>query len=198
MSADVESAYSRFQGLEAEIKAALDEEPNEADTRLKALDRLLFEVFGWSHEAVFTEPHTESGYLDYLLTIGERRNAMVIEAKKAGLLEPATKSKEVTFVGLSGPVVKPLMAGIKQALGGVSYRWTSSARREGHSVSKLSVDLRELRSLRRVNRRPFCARPTASRSPQGRRGPHGWRCRAAVLCVRSGRSTYESPRSSRS
>ena len=117
MASDVENSFTRFLALEAEIVAALDEAPNEADTRLKALDRFLFEVFGWSHEAVFTEPHTESGYIDYLLTVGERRNAMVIEAKKAGLLEPATKSRDVTFVSLSGPVVKPLLPGIRQALG---------------------------------------------------------------------------------
>src|SRR5262249_31003704 len=62
-------------------------------------------------------PPTESGYIDYLLTIGDRRGAMVLEAKKAGLLQPATKTKDLMIVSLSGPVVKPLMAGIKQAMG---------------------------------------------------------------------------------
>lgn len=127
MSSDVETAYLRFQALEGEIKAALDEQPNEADTRLKALNRFLFEVFGWSYETVFTEPHTESGYIDYLLTVGEHRNAMVIEAKKAGLLEPATKSHEVTYVSLSGPVAKPLMAGIKQARGYATEKGVAAA-----------------------------------------------------------------------
>lgn len=127
MSSDVENAFSRFQVLEAQIEAALDERPNEADTRLKALDRMLFEVFGWSHEAIFAEPHTQSGYIDYLLTVGERRNAMVIEAKKAGLLEPATKSEEVSYASLSGPVVKPLMAGVRQALGYATEKGVAAA-----------------------------------------------------------------------
>jgi hypothetical protein len=39
-----------------------------SDTRLKVLDRILFEALDWKHEAVFTEPATASGYLDYLLT----------------------------------------------------------------------------------------------------------------------------------
>lgn len=56
-----DSAFERLKALEANIRSALAEGPNESDTRLKALDRILFEVLGWKHEAVFTEPPTESG-----------------------------------------------------------------------------------------------------------------------------------------
>src|SRR4051794_21368026 len=38
--------------------------------------------------------------------------AMVVEAKRKGKLEPATKQSEVLNVTLSGPVVRPLMSGI--------------------------------------------------------------------------------------
>ena len=117
MSNSIDRAYERLLRLRPDIQAALAARPNEADTRLKVLDRFLFEVLEWKHEAVFTEPPTTSGYIDYLLTFGERRGVMVLEAKKAGLLQPATKTKEVMIVSLSGPVVKPLLAGIKQAMG---------------------------------------------------------------------------------
>ncbi|MBR1033858.1 MULTISPECIES: AAA family ATPase [Bradyrhizobium] len=117
MTNSIEQAYERLLKLKPDIEAALAAKPNEADTRLKVLDRFLFEVLEWKQGAVFTEPPTESGYIDYLLTIGERRGAMVLEAKKAGLLQPATKTKELMVVSLSGPVVKPLLAGIKQAMG---------------------------------------------------------------------------------
>ena len=80
------------------------------------LDRFLFEVLEWKHEAVFTEPPTDSGYIDYLLTIGERRGAMIVEAKKVGRLEPATKGEEVMSLSISGPVVKPMLDGVKQAM----------------------------------------------------------------------------------
>jgi hypothetical protein len=73
----VDPAYERFLKLKSEIEAALQAKPNESDTRLKVLDRFLFEVLEWKQEAVFTEPATASGYIDYLLTIGERRGAMV-------------------------------------------------------------------------------------------------------------------------
>ena len=89
---------------------------NESDTRLKVVDRILFEVLNWKHESVFTEPPTQSGYIDYLLTTGEHRGVLVIEAKRAGHLKPATKSNEVMHVALTGPVVKPLVPGINQAM----------------------------------------------------------------------------------
>jgi AAA ATPase domain len=116
MANSIDPAYERFLKLKPEIESALRGEPNESDTRLKVLDRFLFEVLEWKYEAVFTEPQTASGYIDYLLTIGERRGAIVIEAKRFGLLRPATKSDEVMYVALSGPVVKPLLSGIKQGM----------------------------------------------------------------------------------
>lgn len=116
MSYSIDAAFERLVALEAELRAGLKAGQNESDTRLKVLDRMLFEVLGWKHDPVLTEPHTNSGYIDYLLTIGERRGAMVIEAKRVDKLAPATKSSELMHVALNGPVVKPLSAGIKQAM----------------------------------------------------------------------------------
>lgn len=116
MSNVVDPAFERFMKLESDIAAALKSGQNESDTRLKVLDRILFEVLRWQYGAVFTEPHTEFGFIDYLLTIGERRGAMVIEAKRVSLLQPASKSNELMHVALSGPVVKPLLPGISQAM----------------------------------------------------------------------------------
>jgi predicted type IV restriction endonuclease len=116
MTNSIDPAYERFLELKSEIEAALKAKPNESDTRLKVLDRFLFEVLEWNQKAVFTEPPTTSGYIDYLLTIGERRGAMIIEAKRSGLLQPVTKGDEVMHVALSGPVLKPLLPGIRQAM----------------------------------------------------------------------------------
>jgi hypothetical protein len=116
MSNAIDPAFDRLNALEPELSAALAAGQNESDTRLKVLDRILFEVLGWKHEVVFTEPPTASGYIDYLLTIGERKNAMVIEAKRTGKLTPASKSTEVMHVALKGPVVQPLRDGIDQAM----------------------------------------------------------------------------------
>jgi len=117
MSHLIELAAERLMKLEPEIRAALDAGPNEADTRLKVLDRFLFEILDWQRDnSVLTEPPTKSGYIDYLLRIGENTNAVVVEAKRKGKLQPATKSSDVLYVKLSGPVVRPLLCGIQQAM----------------------------------------------------------------------------------
>ena len=61
MSNTIDPAFERFMKLKAEIRSALVVGQNESDMRLKVLDRILFEVLGWKHEAVFTEPPTPSG-----------------------------------------------------------------------------------------------------------------------------------------
>jgi hypothetical protein len=76
MANSIDAAYARFLKLQPEIETALKHKPNESDTRLKVLDRFLFNILEWKQEAVFTEPPTASGYIDYLLTIGERRGAI--------------------------------------------------------------------------------------------------------------------------
>jgi predicted type IV restriction endonuclease len=111
----VDKRYAAFQGLKLELQDSLIEGTSEADTRLRVLDRILFEIMGWKHEAVTVEPPTQSGYIDYLLTVGEKKNVLIIEAKKAGFLKPATKAISKSVVALSGPVAKPLRDGIEQA-----------------------------------------------------------------------------------
>jgi hypothetical protein len=64
MSNPIDQAYDRLLKIRSEIESALVIGTNEADTRLKVLDRFLFEVLEWNHEAVFTEPPTASGYID--------------------------------------------------------------------------------------------------------------------------------------
>lgn len=57
---------------------------NEADTRHKIINRLLHEVLAWPHSAVACEQNVADGYIDYVLTDGAGRPALVIEAKRTG------------------------------------------------------------------------------------------------------------------
>ncbi|MEB2605803.1 ATP-binding protein [Burkholderia cenocepacia] len=116
MATGIDQMFQEFIALEPELTAALNEAPNESDTRLKALDRILFEILGWRHESIFTEPVTPSGYIDYLLTVGERRGTIVIEAKRSGLLKASTTANKAMVLSLNGPVLQPLKEGIRQAL----------------------------------------------------------------------------------
>jgi len=59
---------------------------NEANTRLKVIDRIVFEILGWKRSDVEVEEHVsedgESTYADYVLRTA--MTAIVIEAKKVG------------------------------------------------------------------------------------------------------------------
>jgi hypothetical protein len=56
MSYSIDAGFERLVALEAELRAGLKAGQNESDTRLKVLDRMLFEVLGWKHDPVLTEP----------------------------------------------------------------------------------------------------------------------------------------------
>jgi len=60
---------------------------NEATTRLKIIDRIIFEVLGWAHSDVDVEEHVsedgKSTYADYVLK--SAMAGIVIEAKKVGV-----------------------------------------------------------------------------------------------------------------
>ncbi|OBY28407.1 type I restriction endonuclease [Leisingera sp. JC1] len=85
------SLFERFEKLRLY-------EANEAETRLKLIDRILFEVLDWTHDDVTVEEHvSEDGsteYSDYVVRTGF--SSFVIEAKKVGRAELTvpTKRKE--------------------------------------------------------------------------------------------------------
>lgn len=55
---------------------------NEADTRLKIIDEILFNCLGWDKDKVTVESHVHDGYVDYKL--GTQGHRFIIEAKKVG------------------------------------------------------------------------------------------------------------------
>ena len=79
----VDVAHSQFMGK----KPALDKlapDANEAATRLRAIDTILFEVLDWQKEDVEPEKYCRAeGYADYVCHV-DGRKVLVIEAKRAG------------------------------------------------------------------------------------------------------------------
>jgi hypothetical protein len=55
MANSIDQAYERLLKIRAGIEAAITVWPNEADTRLKVLDRILFEVLDWRHAEQIAE-----------------------------------------------------------------------------------------------------------------------------------------------
>ena len=87
---------------------------SEADARLHLIDRILIDVLGWRRDGIRAEPHTESGYIDYLLSSGGR-NVFVVEAKKAGHGLVGTKVPSFAFYKIGGPALRDAEDGLTQA-----------------------------------------------------------------------------------
>lgn len=77
-----ERGYAAMLELLPDIDVTIQSDSNEADTRFQVIDRLLVDVLGWPRQAVKTERHTETGYIDYL--VGSAGSQFVVEAKRTG------------------------------------------------------------------------------------------------------------------
>lgn len=112
----LDEANSAFQKLSAEVAERLPAIETEQDARLQLIDRLLVEVLGWEHAAIKTEPHSPSGYTDYLLAIGGQPR-FVLEAKRTGKALLDTLNPSYRTYKVSSPALSSASDGIKQAAG---------------------------------------------------------------------------------
>ncbi|MGB2997109.1 MAG: hypothetical protein WBC59_00535 [Phycisphaerae bacterium] len=74
-------AFENLVRKEALIAAA--EGCNEADTRLRAIDTIIFDVLGWDKRFVNTEKYNRPGYVDYAFLHGDSV-CLILEAKRSG------------------------------------------------------------------------------------------------------------------
>lgn len=56
---------------------------SESDTRCKLIDRILISCLGWVEDDITREPHVDSGFIDYRISI-DGVDYLVVEAKKVG------------------------------------------------------------------------------------------------------------------
>ncbi|MEX2317768.1 MAG: hypothetical protein WD669_11490 [Pirellulales bacterium] len=121
-----ELAYEQFLAAETTLRAAVG--TNEATTRLRAIDTLLFEVLGWDKVQVETEQYCRlAGYADYTF-FGSAGCALVLEAKKSGsyfLLKRIDYPTEAVGLALLAKESPEAEAALRQAIG---YAVTLGAR----------------------------------------------------------------------
>src|SRR4051812_38184260 len=76
-----EYGYDQLQKKKATIAAAAG--TNEATTRLRAIDTILYNVLGWDKLHVEAERHFRAvGYADYIFKDTRGASCLVVEAKK--------------------------------------------------------------------------------------------------------------------
>ncbi|WP_205513018.1 AAA family ATPase [Longitalea arenae] len=80
----IDAAYLAFTKILDEINSYGLSIFSEQDTRVKVIDRIMFEVFNYEYDQVQTEPSSGTGFIDYKISINGI-GKLVIEAKKDGL-----------------------------------------------------------------------------------------------------------------
>ncbi|WP_156782065.1 hypothetical protein [Acidihalobacter aeolianus] len=111
---DVDKAKEVFDSLIGEWSANEGAISTEQDTRFQIIDRMLTDVLGWSREKINTEPHVESGYVDYLVNASGKPK-LVVEAKRAETPLLNTKQENYRSYKLGGPALQSAVDGVKQA-----------------------------------------------------------------------------------
>lgn len=80
-SDDIDLAFQRFEAISDKIHYIDKTKWSEADTRLKVIDEIVFDVLGWDKLEAKVEDRVEIGFTDYTLKIGQA-NKLIVEAKK--------------------------------------------------------------------------------------------------------------------
>ncbi|MHB8252940.1 MAG: hypothetical protein ACYDEV_04435 [Acidiferrobacter sp.] len=111
---NLDEAGGKFNELYPQWVANKDNVETEQDARFQVIDRMLIEVLGWERSAIKTEPHVESGFVDYLIR-SKTRACFVVEAKRADKLVIDTKNPRFSSYKVSGPGLQSARAGLEQA-----------------------------------------------------------------------------------
>ena len=110
----IDFAKECFDNLTIELAQGNIPLETEQDARLHIIDRILIEVLGWERSNIHTEPHTESGYIDYLLSVGNQ-NKLVVEAKRVSNILVDTRQPRMAWYKVGGPALKSAVEGLEQA-----------------------------------------------------------------------------------
>jgi cold shock CspA family protein len=111
---NIDEAHIRAKALCSELEPRLAQIETEQDARFQMINRFLTEVLGWDFSDIRTEPHSPSGYTDYLISSG-RQKRWVIEAKRTGALLINTFNPEMRTYKVGGPALQSAIPGVQQA-----------------------------------------------------------------------------------
>ena len=110
----IDLAKEKFDQLYIELTQGNIPLETEQDARLHIIDRIIIEVLEWDREAIRTEPYTDSGYIDYLISTAGR-NRFVVEAKRASKLLVDTRQPRMAWYKVGGPALQSASDGLEQA-----------------------------------------------------------------------------------
>jgi len=110
----VDDAFPVAKNLCEDLASRIDQIDTEQDARFQVINRFLTEVLGWNFKDIKTEPHSDSGYADFLL-LSSGQKCFVIEAKKIGPILIDTRCLDMRSYKVDGPALASAKGGIEQA-----------------------------------------------------------------------------------
>ncbi|WP_375506961.1 hypothetical protein [uncultured Nostoc sp.] len=111
---NIDQAKEKFNLLYTELTQSCIKIETEQDARFQVIDRILTEVLGWERAEILTEPHTDSGYIDYLIT-STGRSRLVVEAKRTSKLLIDTRQPGMAWYKVGGSALQSAANGLNQA-----------------------------------------------------------------------------------
>jgi len=102
----IDKALDDFKRISKEVSELEKTQWSEADTRLKVIDQILFDVLGWSKNDAAVEGRAGTGYTDYTLRIG-RSARLIVEAKKDAVSFDLCNRTSGSAYKLNGSVFNP-------------------------------------------------------------------------------------------
>lgn len=110
----IDAAKTAFDAIRQFAESNASQIESESDARFQIIDRLLVEVLHWRREEIRTEPRSDKGYIDYLLSSGGR-SMFVVEAKRTSTALVSTQLKDHRYYKVGGSALKEAQSGIEQA-----------------------------------------------------------------------------------
>jgi hypothetical protein len=111
---DIDQAKAQFEQIYAELSQGDIHIETEQDARFQVIDRILTDVLGWKRTEIKTEPRTDTGFVDYLIT-SEGRNILVVEAKRTSTLLVNTLKPGMAWYKVGGSALQSAADGLEQA-----------------------------------------------------------------------------------
>lgn len=110
----IDDSKIQFDRIAEDATANIEKIKSEQDARYQIINNVIRDVLGWPDRLVETEPHTNEGYLDYLMREDDR-SLLVIEAKRVESLLIDTKMPSANGYKVSGPALRSAASAIAQA-----------------------------------------------------------------------------------
>ncbi|MEX1199552.1 MAG: cold shock domain-containing protein [Methylophaga sp.] len=113
---EMDEAESALKAINKEIQERISNIKTEEDAKVHIINRIVNECLGWPYSAFRSETKHDNGYSDHILVDEREKPALLIEAKRIGVIDVKTADKaKLKHLRLDGSAMREAIAGVEQA-----------------------------------------------------------------------------------